>query len=295
MKPPAFQFYADDFVSGVMDMTRQDRGDYIMLLCWQWSKGFIPSDRARLSRIVGGDVSEDVLAKFQWDETGGRNARMEKVRAEQDAYRAKQKANADLRWSKRPNQDQPPCGGNATAYAMAMPPHIPPHIPNGCQTDAMAMPTDMPNACSPSPSPTQKKEEEGMQGEPKRRKRPTTTTDAEWVESLKLDVAYRGVDIDVQLARCANWCAVNQKENSRRRFINWLNREKPLSTQPNGHNPKPTAWFHAQQQRAGMEAELREHEQQIWTTDPSQKPKIQARIDELRKALGHLEPQAALL
>jgi hypothetical protein len=44
-----------------------------------------------------------------------------------------------------------------------------------------------------------------------------------------------------------------------------------------------------------MEAELREHEKQIWTTDPGQKPKVQARIDELRKALGHLEPQAALL
>ena len=36
-KAPAFQFYAQDFLTGVMDMTMEERGLYITLLARQWS------------------------------------------------------------------------------------------------------------------------------------------------------------------------------------------------------------------------------------------------------------------
>src|SRR6478752_824536 len=44
MKPPAFQFYADDFLGGTLTMTLEERGLYITLLCLQWSKGFVTED-----------------------------------------------------------------------------------------------------------------------------------------------------------------------------------------------------------------------------------------------------------
>ena len=36
-KAPAFQFYAQDFLSGVMDLTMDERGLYITLLARQWT------------------------------------------------------------------------------------------------------------------------------------------------------------------------------------------------------------------------------------------------------------------
>ena len=36
-KAPAFQLYAQDFLTGVMDLTMEERGVYITLLCKQWS------------------------------------------------------------------------------------------------------------------------------------------------------------------------------------------------------------------------------------------------------------------
>ena len=37
MNPPAFQFYTDDFLGGVSDMTQAEVGAYILLLCAQWN------------------------------------------------------------------------------------------------------------------------------------------------------------------------------------------------------------------------------------------------------------------
>ena len=57
-KAPAFHFYAQDFLSGVMDLTMDERGLYITLLARQWTifdeKG-IP--KKRLALLVG----------FEWD------------------------------------------------------------------------------------------------------------------------------------------------------------------------------------------------------------------------------------
>ncbi len=57
-KPPAFQFYASDFFSGVADMTDAEVGIYIRLLCLSWDKGGLserqhPIGHARRRRAVG--------------------------------------------------------------------------------------------------------------------------------------------------------------------------------------------------------------------------------------------------
>ena len=66
-KDPAFLFYSSDFLSGVVDLTMEERGQYITLLCLQHQKGRLSEKTIRLSL---GNVSVDVLKKFQTDSEG---------------------------------------------------------------------------------------------------------------------------------------------------------------------------------------------------------------------------------
>ncbi len=66
-KDPAFLFYSSDFLSGVTDLTMEERGQYITLLCLQHQKGHLPEKTIRLSV---GSVSIDVLKKFITDQSG---------------------------------------------------------------------------------------------------------------------------------------------------------------------------------------------------------------------------------
>ena len=92
MSAPAFQFYPDDFLGGTMILSQDEVGAYIRLLCHQWSRGSLPVDPAKLRRLAGGPVSEEVLAKFVKGDDGQlRNERMEKVRAEVMRFREAQR------------------------------------------------------------------------------------------------------------------------------------------------------------------------------------------------------------
>lgn len=60
--------------------------------------------------------------------------------------------------------------------------------------------------------------------------RKSNSCDAEWLEELKSNPAYEGIDVDREFAKMATWCQTNGKKPSRRRFVNWLNRtEKPMT------------------------------------------------------------------
>jgi uncharacterized protein YdaU (DUF1376 family) len=86
-KAPAFQFYADDFLAGTLEMSQEEVGQYIRLLCHQWNRGSIPVETEKQQRLTGGCVSVDVLVKFRLCEDGLlRNERLETVRSEKDRY-----------------------------------------------------------------------------------------------------------------------------------------------------------------------------------------------------------------
>ena len=91
-KPPAFQFYADDFIGGTVAMTHEERGLYILLLCLQWTQGAITKDdAARLGSTVVEPSLNRVLTKFQ--DTGNgllQNRRLESEREKQIAFRERQ-------------------------------------------------------------------------------------------------------------------------------------------------------------------------------------------------------------
>lgn len=66
-KDPAILFYTGDFLNGCLDLTFEERGQYITLLCLQHQKGHLSEKTIRLSL---GSVSVDVLKKFTKDEEG---------------------------------------------------------------------------------------------------------------------------------------------------------------------------------------------------------------------------------
>lgn len=74
-KDPAILFYTGDFLNGCTDLTLEERGQYITLLCLQHQKGHLSE---KTIRLCVGSVSVDVLKKFQQDQEGNFfNARMD--------------------------------------------------------------------------------------------------------------------------------------------------------------------------------------------------------------------------
>jgi uncharacterized protein YdaU (DUF1376 family) len=146
-KAPAFQFYADDFLAGTSDMSAEEVGGYIRLLCHQWTKGGIPNDPDRVARIaglMGSPCVGYVMAKFRLSDGHTlKNERLEKVREEQNAFKAKQSAagtnGAAKRWNKCPDDGDPNGDPNGVAIATPM---------------ATPMAGAWPQHSSPSPSPS---------------------------------------------------------------------------------------------------------------------------------------------
>lgn len=248
MKSPAFQFYPDDFIAGTTEMSPAEVGAYIRLLCYQWGRGSIPlADEARLARIAGGEVTPDVLAKFP----EGRNARLEAVRAEQEAYRLHRAAAGARGAAKRWQSSKPPGGENhdlaVVQFSGEGHPHAAPEngsaivlpcaLPSVADGSAIVLPMangmangmakNGPPSPPPSPTPTldpiSRSKTVGRVGA-------AALPDAAWLESLKFDPAYAGLDVEREAAKCARWCATARKLCSRRRVVNWLNRcDRPLN------------------------------------------------------------------
>ena len=86
-KDPAFLFYPADFLVGVMDMTDEEVGVYIRLLCRQHQKGHIPESVIRRS-------PETVQEKFLTDNSGKYyNERLEEEIKKRRKYVAQRLAN----------------------------------------------------------------------------------------------------------------------------------------------------------------------------------------------------------
>lgn len=70
-------------------------------------------------------------------------------------------------------------------------------------------------------------------------------TDEQWMETIKSNPAYSGIDVVREHGKAIAWCDTNRRQCTRRFFINWLNRaEKPLAPKPvNPYQPTcfPTA------------------------------------------------------
>lgn len=125
MKPPAFQFYAAEYLADehVQLMTLEEEGAYIRLLAFCWREGSIPSDLDALSRLCKG-ASTTLLSKVvprfnRAVENGSRlvHTRLEAERKKQQEWREKSalggKASAHKR--KHPKQIKGEQGGATKA------------------------------------------------------------------------------------------------------------------------------------------------------------------------------------
>lgn len=77
-------------------------------------------------------------------------------------------------------------------------------------------------------------------------KKPKKTTpkqsDEEWIESIKTNPAYQGMNFDVEIGKAQAWCMTKGRKCSRQFLLNWFNRaEKVISLQGNNQqNYHPT-------------------------------------------------------
>ena len=53
-------------------------------------------------------------------------------------------------------------------------------------------------------------------------------TDDEWLKQRAASPAYQGIDVQGLWLKMGEWCAVHGCQPTRRRMINWLNKEKPM-------------------------------------------------------------------
>jgi len=136
MNPPAFQFYADDFLGGTITMSHEERGFYILLLCLQWTQGGIdPDDFSRLGKAIAVPSLTHVKRKFKLEADGKlRNERLEAERRKQSDFRENRSKSGTIGANKRWHS-------HSTAITQPM--------ANGMANDS-----------SPSPSPISNKETE---------------------------------------------------------------------------------------------------------------------------------------
>ena len=112
-KSPAFLFYSDNFLSGTMFFTMEQRGRYITALCAQHLHGHLTLDQ--LNSITGNDPV--INKKFLQDSEGlWFNARLEKEVAKRKLFCDLQSQRIAARWKKKKSPDTPVipgyCQGN---------------------------------------------------------------------------------------------------------------------------------------------------------------------------------------
>ena len=147
-KAPAFQFYADDFLAGTLEMSQEEVGQFIRLLCHQWNRGSIPVETEKQQRLTGGCVSVDVLAKFRLCEDGLlRNQRLEAVRSERDRFLQQQSEKGRKSAESR------------KLASTAVQPDTQPESNSGSTVVEIRL---QPKVNSPSPSPTPNNKEESI-------------------------------------------------------------------------------------------------------------------------------------
>lgn|SRR5262245_10154794 len=243
-KAPAFQFYANDWLSSprIMLMSPAQEGAYIRLLCIAWNDPdcSIPDDDAQLailSRLGEGWLkggSTLVRECFnQHPEKPGRlvNLRLLEERAKQQNWREKSRQGGIESGKIRRNQaltkqQQATKGGSRVVE------------PKGNSSSSS------PSSINPQLQP--KVVIEGASRAKTRSARRPKICDEEYLEELQRNPAYAVFDVKAIYHKMAAWCQVKGKEPTRSRLVNWLNREdRPMAPQSIGegngksHQSKP--------------------------------------------------------
>jgi uncharacterized protein YdaU (DUF1376 family) len=120
MKPPAFQFYARDWLSSTLGMPWDVAGLYIHLLAWSWDNGPLPDDAKWRQRVIGQAHAKlwgTVRSRWVKTPTGWINPRLEQQRELQASFRKRAQKGANARWQASPKHMQKRWPASASASA----------------------------------------------------------------------------------------------------------------------------------------------------------------------------------
>jgi uncharacterized protein YdaU (DUF1376 family) len=210
-KAPAFQLYAADFDMDTASWTCPQVGVYIRLLLSAWVNGGIPNNMAELARIARIDTR--TLAKM-WRQTLAKKweATPENlyVNPRMEIERKKQAIYAESQRIKGITRSKKMWEGHIATAKNRLQPK---------------------NSSSSSSSIKEKKEKKIL-------------SDEDWLKTLEDNPIYEGIEVRVLYGKMLVWCTNNGKKPTRRRFVNWLNREdKPMKQgmeKPETPKGKPT-------------------------------------------------------
>jgi uncharacterized protein YdaU (DUF1376 family) len=255
---PAFQFYPADFLAdeNVVVMSLAGRGAYITLLCYCWREGSIPVDFTRMGRMCGVDSS--AMAQL-WEELHGCfekagdryiNPRLERERIKQAEHRNERRESgrkgAESRWGSRSTsivEGEVPETPDTREDSKDNTQETPVNAKDGL---AITQPSEEPIAVDGSSSSSSSSSSDPPSGDREKATsrakarsaspRKSTVCDWEYLEDLQKNPAYTDLDVNHVFHKMAAWCQVRNKQPTRSRLINWLNREeRPLRPVANGH------------------------------------------------------------
>ena len=63
-KSPAFQFYAADFMIGIMGMTDEEVGIYIKMLSTQWLHGSLPNCKKTIKKMIKKMIKKEIIIRM---------------------------------------------------------------------------------------------------------------------------------------------------------------------------------------------------------------------------------------
>jgi len=203
-KAPAFQMYPMDFDMDTATWENEEVGAYLRLLFYEWINGSLPNDTYKLAKIVRENTRkfkrkwEIISIKFIQNGNGQLiNRKLEEIREKQAQYiesqREKGLRSAKKRWA-------------------------------GHITPVITMVTDrlQPNDNSSSSSSLKKEIY-------KERKIPIP--DDEWIKEIQKKTCYQHINVLMELEKCLAWFKEKNIIVSRKRFLNWLNRNQ-FQTKP---------------------------------------------------------------
>jgi hypothetical protein len=67
-----------------------------------------------------------------------------------------------------------------------------------------------------------------------KKKNVAAATDSEWLDALSINPAYSLLDVRQEFSKAQVWAETNSRQCTRRFFVNWLNRAKPIDPKANG-------------------------------------------------------------
>jgi uncharacterized protein YdaU (DUF1376 family) len=267
--------YTSDLVSSCVDMTPQQFGAYVRLLCYAWDNGGVPNDASACGRIAGGIDASDwkvIRRRLEILDEGTEKERLSHGRLEIEREKQANLHDSRSEAGKRAAEKRWQTHSRRIANALAKPCHLEPEPELEPNTEiepkdkkpAAPVPTSKPPSAS------------GSRAKPKI----LWSADAGWSGITDADrkgwrEAYPGAVLDQELAKASQWLQANPKRagkrNWRKFLVGWMSRcqdrggtirEPSRFSVPEQPDPSKRRFY-----RGDADARLTDAEYQAWLRD----------------------------